>query len=122
MNELKAALEQSGDAKSMFSFAPGIEKSLEDFREKAEKYAQTSGIGFVNFARVGIQAKMLAGSLTGELQQIMHAKPKEGNFTAAHSRNMEVSFSEHSEKITAYLDAVQRALSCVRGACLLIPG
>jgi len=109
VNELKAALEQSGDEKSVFGFAPGIEKSLEDFRVSAEKYAQASGIGFVNFIRAGIQARMLSGSLTGELQQIMHARAKDSNFTAAQQQSMEALFNEYREKIGAYLGAVRDA-------------
>ena len=109
VNELKAALEQSGDVKSVFSFAPGIEKSLEDFRVNAAKYAQASGIGFVNFIRAGIQGRMLAGSLTRELQQIMQARAQEGEFTPAQRQGMEVLFNEYREKINAYLGAVRDA-------------
>lgn len=109
VNELKTELEQTGDVKSVFSFAPGIEKSLEDFRVNAEKYAQASGIGFVNFIRAGIQGRMLSGSLTKELQQIMHAKAKESNFTPAQRQGMEALFNEYREKINAYLGAVRDA-------------
>ena len=109
VNELKAGMEQSGDVKSVFSFAPGIERALEDFRVKAEKYAKASGIGFGNFIKVGFQAGMLSRSLTRELHQIMHANAKVNNFTAAQLRSMEGLFNEFREKITAYLDAVRDA-------------
>lgn len=109
VNELKAGMEQSGDVKSMFSFAPGIERALEDFRLKAEMYAQASGIGFGNFIKAGFQASMLSRSLTRELHQIMHANAKVNNFTAAQLRSMEGLFNEFREKIAAYLDAVRDA-------------
>jgi len=109
VNELKAGMEQSGDVKSVFSFAPGIERALEDFRVKAEKYAKASGIGFGNFIKAGFQASMLSRSLTRELHQIMHANAKVNNFTAAQLRSMEGLFNEFREKITAYLDAVRDA-------------
>lgn len=109
VNELKLALEQSGDVKSVFSFAPGIEKALEDFRVNSKNDAQASGIGFVNFIRAGIQGRMLAGSLTKELQQIMHAKAKQGDFTPAQRQGMEVLFNEYRAKIDAYLGAVRDA-------------
>lgn len=109
VNELKAEMEQSGDVKSVFSFAPSIEKSLEDFRVKAEKYAQASGLGFVNFIKVGFQASMLSRTLIRELQQIMHVKAKENAYTAAQLQSMEALFDEYRGKITAYLDAVRDA-------------
>lgn len=109
VNELKAGMKQSGDVKSVFSFAPGIERALEDFRLKAEMYAQASGIGFGNFIKTGFQASMLSRSLAMEFHQIMHADAKVNNFTAAQLHGMETSFNEHREKITAYLDAVRDA-------------
>ena len=109
VNELKAGMEQSGDVKSVFSFAPGIERALEDFRVKAEMYAKASGIGFGNFIKAGFQASMLSRSLTRELHQIMHADAKVNNFTAAQLQGAETLFSEYRKKITAYLDAVRDA-------------
>src|SRR5512145_1585558 len=43
VNELRAGLEQSGDVKSLFSFAPGVEKRLEDFRSRADKSSKVAG-------------------------------------------------------------------------------
>lgn len=109
VNELRAGMEQSGDVKTVFSFAPNIERALEDFRVKAEKYTQASGIGFGNFIKAGFQASMLSRSLTRELHQIMHADAKVNNFTAAQLQGMEGLFNEFREKIIAYLDAVRDA-------------
>lgn len=109
VNELRAGMEQSGDLKSIFSFAPGIERALEDFRLKAEMYAKASGIGIGNFIMMGFQASMLSRSLAMEYHQIMHADAKVRNSTAAQLQDKETSFNEHREKITAYLDAVRDA-------------
>ena len=107
VNEMRAELEQSGDVKSLFSFAPGVEKSLEDFRARAEGYSKYSGLGLMNFITAGFQASMLSRSLSRELHQIMHAQAKANHFTAEQQQSMEEMYSEYREKIAAYLDAVR---------------
>ena len=109
VNELRAELEQSGDVKSLFNFAPGVEKSLADFRDRADRYSNQSGIGFINFINIGIRASMLAKSLPRELHQIMHAQAKANHFTAEQQQGMEEMYGQYQEKITAYLQAVRDA-------------
>lgn len=109
VNELKAALEQSGEVKSVFSFAPSIEKALDDFRTAGEKYAKTSGLGFGNFIMSSIRAKWLSFTLTRELRQIMHAQANENHFTAAQRQSMDTLFNEYQGKINDFLEAVRDA-------------
>jgi hypothetical protein len=109
VNELRAGLEQSGEVKSLFSFAPGVEKKLEDFRTRADEYAKQSGIGFVNFLTVGLQSAMLSRTLSRELHIVMQVHAKENNFTAAQRQGMEEMFFGYREKIVAYLNAVRDA-------------
>jgi hypothetical protein len=109
VNELRAGLEQSGDVKSLFSFAPGVETKLEGFRIRADGYAKQSGIGLVNFLTVGVQTAMLSRSLSRELHRVMQAQAKESNFSAAQRQGMEEMFTEYREKIVAYLNAVRDA-------------
>lgn len=109
VNELRAEMEQNEDVGSVFSFAPNVEKSLEEFRARAEKYVQQSGLGFVNFITVGFQAAMLSRSLSREVQHLMHEQAKQLNFTDAQLASMEEMIVEYKEKITTYLDAVRDA-------------
>lgn len=109
VNELKGELEQSGDVKSVFSFAPNIEKKLEDFRVAEKKYSKTSGLGFGNFIMASIRAWWLSLTLTRELRRIMHAQAKEKQFTAAQRQGMEALFNDYRDKIDAYLHAVRDA-------------
>jgi hypothetical protein len=109
VNELRTGLEQSGEVKSLFSFAPGVEKKLEDFRTRADEYAKQSGIGFVNFLTVGLQSAMLSRTLSRELHIVMQVHAKENNFTAAQRQGMEEMFFGYREKIVAYLNAVRDA-------------
>ena len=109
VNELRSEMEQNEDVGSVFSFAPHVEKSLEEFRARAEKYVQKSGLGFGNFITVGFQAAMLSRSLSREVHQLMQEQARQNNFTDAQLASMEAKYLEYREKITTYLDAVRDA-------------
>lgn len=109
MNEMRAELEQSGDVKSLFSFAPGIEKELEDFRARADVYADKSSVGFVNFIVIGFQTALLSRSLSKQLHRIMHKHANEKQFSAEQRHAMEKMFREYRDKISSYLNAVRNA-------------
>jgi len=109
VNEIRAELEQSGDVKSVFNFAPHIEKTLEEFRANAERISKETGYGFVNFIKVGFQASSLSRSLSNELHEVMEAHARDGNFNAQQLAGMDVMYLEYREKITVYLRAVRDA-------------
>lgn len=109
VNELHAELEQSGDVKSLFGFAPGVEKTLEEFRTRSEGYSRQSGLGLINFIEIGIRASLLSRSLARELHQIMQAQAKANRFTAEQQQGMEEMYYEYREKIVNYLRAVRDA-------------
>ena len=107
VNELHAEMEQTGDVKSIFSFAPNVEKALEEFRERAEKYGKASGYGFVNFVKVGFEASSLSHKLSAELHEVMRAQAHENNFNAQQLAGMESMYQDYRAKIIVYLRAVR---------------
>ncbi|MDX8385207.1 MAG: hypothetical protein R8M11_01675 [Gallionella sp.] len=109
VNEFKAQLENSGDMKSVFSFAPGIETALEDFRLRADAYANSRGFGLINFIVIGYQRSKLSRGLGKELHSVMNDKANENNFSSAQVANMEKLYREYREKIEQYLEAVRDA-------------
>ncbi|MEJ1958273.1 MAG: hypothetical protein WDM70_01490 [Nitrosomonadales bacterium] len=109
MNELKDELEQLKIVNSEFSFAPHVEKALGQFRANAEKHANTSSMGLVNFIKTGLQASTLQKSLSKELHQSMLERAQEGIFTEAQNKSMEELYREYHEKLIAYLKAVRDA-------------
>ena len=109
VNEIRAEMEQTGDVKSMFNFAPRIESTLEMFRADAEKIARETGYGFVNFIKVGFQASSLSRSLAKELHVVMHTQAREQNFNQQQLASMEKMYQDYCEKITIYLRAVRDA-------------
>ncbi len=109
VSELRAQLEDSGDIESVFSFAPKIEQSLEDFRHRADVYTKTKKLGLISFITIGYQRAKLSKQLGKALRIVMHDKANENNFSATQIANMENLYDEYHEKIERYLDAVRDA-------------
>lgn len=109
VNELRAELEQSGDVKSVFNFAPNVERTLEEFRNRADEYARQSGIGFANFVTVGFQTALLTRSLSRELHHVMQEQATQNNFNTTQLAGMEAMFRDYQAKIASYLRAVRDA-------------
>lgn len=109
VKELQAEMEQTGDVKSLFNFAPSVEKALEEFRVRGDEYSKGVGYGFGNFLKVGFEASSLARRLTKEVKSVMHQQAKEHNFNAQQMAGMEVLFQDYREKIKGYVAAVRDA-------------
>ncbi|MDP1633983.1 MAG: hypothetical protein Q8L69_04795, partial [Gallionellaceae bacterium] len=109
VNEIKESLEQTGDVKSVFNFAPGIEKALEEFRASREEYARSSNLGLGNFIWSSLRASWLSFTLFRELRRIMQAQANEGHFTAVQRQGMREMLEEYRMKINDYLEAVRDA-------------
>ncbi len=107
MNEMQAEMAETGDVKSMFEFAPGVERALEEFRDRADGYAKESGYGFIHFFKVGIETSSLARRLPRELHAVMQEKARAEGFSAEQKARMEQMFIEYREKIVNYLKAIR---------------
>lgn len=109
VSELKAAMAQTGEVKSIFSFAPKVEKKLEYFHAKAEMYAKNTGLGLGNFIVTSLRVWWLSLYLPWQLRRVMNAQAKEKNFTAAQKQSMKGMYEEYRDKIHTYLVAVRDA-------------
>jgi hypothetical protein len=109
VNEMRTALEQAGDVKSVFGFAPEVEKALEEFRARTEGYAKQPYVGFVNFVAVGFRAKLLSRSLSRAVSRSLHAQAQERHFTAAQNEDLEKQVRDYQQMIESYLGAVRDA-------------
>ena len=107
VNELYAEMDKSDNVESMFSFAPAVEKSLEDFRKRADEYAKRSGLGLITFFTIGIRTAVLSMFLSRKLHKIMRAQAKEKKLSAEDRQGMEEMFLEYRVKIESYLDAIR---------------
>jgi hypothetical protein len=109
LNELQAEMKQTEDVESMFNFAPGVEKSLEEFRVRSEQYSKESSYNFIQFIKVGFQAASLSRSLPKEVHLTMQAQAKQYKFDDAQLAKMEVMYLDYQAKIRSYLNAVRDA-------------
>jgi hypothetical protein len=107
VKELQGEMEETGDVKSTFNFAPSVEKAMEQFHDRALKYSKETGYGFSHFIKIGIDAVLLTRSLSKEVHQIMQAQAKEHNFNAHQMHGMESMYREYCEKLSAYIRAVR---------------
>lgn len=109
LDELRGEMEETENDKSVFNFAPSVEKALEDFHDRGVKYAKESGYGFANFIKIGFEASSLSRSLSKEVHQIMQAQAREHHFNAQQLTGMETMYLDYREKLTAYIRAVRDA-------------
>jgi hypothetical protein len=107
VNELRAGLESFEELKSVFSFAPSVEKALDDFHAHTEGYTKQPSIGFVSIFTVGYQAMKLSRTLPIEISQIILARAVGNDFGADQREIMERLILSYKERIVAYLDAVR---------------
>ena len=109
LKDLQAEMAQTEDVQSMFSFAPNVEKTLEEYRLRSEKYGEESSYNFIQFIKVGFQASLLSRSLPKEVHQIMQAQANQFAYDAAQVKEMEAKYLDYQVKIRSYLDAVRDA-------------
>jgi hypothetical protein len=107
VSEIHAELEQSGDIETRLSFAPAVEKSLEDFRARAERHAKHLNVDITNFIAIGIRAKMLSWSLSREVHRILRAQAREKHLSAAQRTEMKKQVHDYRHAIESYLGAVR---------------
>ncbi|MBU0622713.1 MAG: hypothetical protein KJ795_12815 [Gammaproteobacteria bacterium] len=105
LNELKAEMEQKGDVKSAFHFAPNVEKALDEFHDRNEKYSRSSGLGLGNFVLTSLRTHWLTFNLTRQVRRIMNDQAKESHFTAEQRRSMKGLYEEYRDMIRTYLEA-----------------
>lgn len=109
MNELKDEMEQQGEVKSVFHFAPKVEQALDLFHDRAERYAAFSGLGLINFFATSLRARWLSFSLGRELHRAMQTQADENHFSTSQRQGMQALYGEYREKIDEYLSAVRDA-------------
>ncbi len=108
LKDLKAAMAPSGEVKSIFSFAPEIQQSLEHFQAIHAAGASKDGqIGVWNFVLAGFNARRLSGSLAKDLHHAMYAKAREGKWNAAQMKLLDKMYNEYRGLIRGYLMAAR---------------
>lgn len=105
--QLQEDLEGSGDVKSIFSFAPGIQKKLVEFRDFATNSSKVGKLKLWNILTLGIRAKWLSRKLIRELEDAMYADANEKNWNDAQMNRLDQLFFQNVNFIRSYLFAVR---------------
>jgi hypothetical protein len=107
LNELQKDMATAGSAKSSLSFAPEIEKQLEEFRARTASISKGGDAGLWHFATIGIRSVLLSRKLAIELHHAMYSMAEEANWGSAQMRRLELLFDENKKLIEDYIKAVR---------------
>ncbi|MFZ2162681.1 MAG: hypothetical protein WAW02_10735 [Sideroxyarcus sp.] len=100
--QLEQDLIGSEGAKSLLSFAPGIQQRLKDFHDRAIRHT-----GIWNFLTVGIRARLFARSIIRELEDAMYADANEKQWSDIQMKRLDQLFFQNEKTIRAYILAVR---------------
>lgn len=105
--QLQSELDGSGDVKSLFGFAPGIQQKLIQFRDSAIKPTLREGGEIWVFLRVGIRAKWLTGKLIVELEDAMYSSDIMKKLSDSQIERLDEIYYQNKKFIESYLRTVQ---------------
>lgn len=106
LNELQEEMAQTGSVKSL-SFAPDIEKRLNEFRIITTSASKGGSTGLVHFASIGIKAALLSRSLVRDLHHAMYSQANEKNWNSAQLQRLDQMFEENKKQIEYFIKTVR---------------
>lgn len=107
LEQLQTDLEGTGDVKSVLSFAPEIEKKLEDFRDKVMSSSKAGKLNGWNFISLGFRIKWFSMTLIRELEDVMYADANEKQWNDAQMKRLDQLFYQNERFIQTYLVTVK---------------
>jgi hypothetical protein len=105
--QLQEELNGSGDVNAIFSFAPGIQQKLVEFRERAMKSSKAGRLSAWNFLVMDFRAKWLSRTLIIELEDVMYANAMEKQWNDAQMKRLDQLFYHNADFIRSYLTTVR---------------
>ena len=107
LQELQDDMAQTGDVKSVLSFAPEIEKKLDKFRAETVAVSKGGNASLWHFSTIGIKAFFLLRTLSKNLHHAMYSPAKEKNWNAAQLQRLDMMFEDNKKQIDQYINAVR---------------
>ena len=105
--QLQADLDGGKDVKSIFSFAPEIQRKLVEFRDHGMKASRGGKIKIKDFMSLSMSVELLSRSLTTELEDVMYADAVEKNWNDLQMERLDDLFHQNKDFIRTYLEAVR---------------
>lgn len=101
--EMQESLQGSGNVKSIFSFAPDIQKKLEAFHDYAISIPKAGKFKLYDFMKVGVRAELLTRELIRELEDVMYLNTSERQWNDAQMKRLDELFYANEKFIRSYL-------------------
>jgi len=108
LKELQENMDGAGDVRSIFSFAPEIQKRLEKFRDSAVASTLGGKVRLWKFITTGIRKKWYSIWLKWSLKRAMYANVDKKNLSSRQQQQLNDLFEENKAFIDAYLATVQQ--------------
>lgn len=105
--QLQEDLDGSGDVKSIFSFAPGIQKKLVEYHDYAMNSSIAGKVKVWNILTLGVRAKWLSIILIRALEDAMYGDAHEKKWNDAQMKRLDELFYQNEKFIRSYLSAVR---------------
>jgi hypothetical protein len=107
LEQLQQDMEGSGDVKSIFSFAPDIEKSLTEFRDFGTNASKKKKVRPWNFIMLSLRAKYLTVKLVRDLEDAMYLDANEKKWNDAQMKRLDELFFQNEKFIRSYIKLVR---------------
>jgi hypothetical protein len=107
LQQLQSDLDGSGDVKSVLSFAPEIEKKLEEYRDRVLSSSKAGKLNGWNFISLGFRMKYFEMGLVRELEDVMYMSANEKQWNDAQMKRLDDLFYQNVRFIKSYLVTVR---------------
>jgi len=107
LQHLQSDLDGSGDVKSVLSFAPEIEKKLEEYRDRVLASSKKGKLNGWNFVSLGFRMKYFEMGLIRELEDVMYTDANEKQWNDAQMKRLDELFYQNAKFIKSYLITVR---------------
>jgi hypothetical protein len=105
--ELQQDLDGTGDVKSIFSFAPDIQRKLQEFRDSVMDSSKSGKRRIWNFLTLNLRAKWLSRRLVRVLEDTMYADANEKQWNDTQMKRLDELFYQNVNFINTYLMTVR---------------
>ncbi len=105
--QLQDELDGSKNVKSIFGFAPELQKKLTDFSNYALNLSKGGRVSFWTFLTIGFRIQWFARTLIIELEDAMYANANEMQWNDAQMKRLDELFYQNAQFVRNYLTTIQ---------------
>jgi len=107
LKELQDDMAVAGNENSILGLSPVIEKQLNEFSARTFAVSNSSDVGLIHFATIGVRAALLSHKLSRELHHVVFSKSGEKKLSAEQLYRQQQIFQQDKRHINFYIQAVR---------------